>query len=269
MNDSSSPASDAGMLPGDVIVGVGDVVNPTQEQLRDLITTSARQDPGQPLVITVERDGQEVQLEMVPELDTVDGVELGRVGIVLGTERIGVVPSLVAGVKEVGFAIQESVSQVGRVFGPEGIGRVFTSLHERRTARPRRRHERRGHQPAGRRDLVLRRLGDDPLLLRVHHGVHRADQPGAAAAVRRWASRGARVSRRSRRHTVDMRKLIPVSAAVIAFFVDLRGRDHVPGLREADPDPVATFPQVTGTVATISQHRLRLRRHLRGLRFGL
>ena len=218
MNGSTSPASDAGIQPGDVIVRVGDVSNPTQERLIDVISTAARQDAGQPLVITVERDGQEVRLEMVPELDIVDGVELGRVGIVLGLERVGVVSSVVAGVKEVGFAIQESVSQVGRVFGPQGIGRIFTLLTSDEQRAP-----------------------DDATSV-----VGISQQVGATSSTGDWATilyffafitvfiglinlvplppfDGGHLAvvayEKVTHHTVDMRKLIPVSAAVIAFFV--------------------------------------------------
>lgn len=218
LNGSTSPASDAGMRPGDVIVLIGDVRNPTQDQMRDLLTTAASEHPGQPLAITVEREGQDVQLQMVPELDSVDGVELGRVGIVLGTERIGLVPSVVAGVEEVGFAIHESLSQVGRVFGPEGIGRIVTLLTSDEQRAP-----------------------DDATSV-----VGISQQVGATSSTGDWGAilyffafvtvfiglinlvplppfDGGHLAvvgyEKLRGRTVDMRKLIPVSAAVIAFFV--------------------------------------------------
>ncbi len=45
--------------------------------------------------------------------------------------------ALVGGVKEVGFAVSESFSQIGRVFGLDGVGSVFGLLFndEERTPR--------------------------------------------------------------------------------------------------------------------------------------
>ena len=218
LNGSSSPASDAGMLPGDVVVGIGDVRNPTQQQMRDLATTAAREAPGQPLAITVERDGREVTLEMVPELDTVGGVEMGRVGIVLGTERIGLVPSAVAGVKEVGFAIQESVSQVGRVFGPQGIGRIVTLLtsDEQRTPDDATSVVGISQQvgatsTTGDWGTILYFFGFVTVFIGLINLVPLPPFDGGHLAVVGYE--------KIRGKTVDMRKLIPVSAAVIAFFV--------------------------------------------------
>jgi membrane-associated protease RseP (regulator of RpoE activity) len=218
MNGSSSPAADAGMKAGDVIVGIGDVRNPTQDQMRDIVTAAVRHDPGTPLAITVERDGQEIDLEMVPELDTVGGVTMGRVGIVLGTERIGLVPSVVAGVKEVGFAIAESVGQVGRVFGPQGVGRIVTLLT---SDAPRSNSDATSVVGISQQVGATSSNGDWGTILyffafvTVFIGlINLLPLPpfdGGHLAVVAYE----KVMHRS----VDMRKLIPVSAAVIAFFV--------------------------------------------------
>jgi membrane-associated protease RseP (regulator of RpoE activity) len=218
MNGSSSPAADAGMKAGDVIVGIGDVRNPTQDQMRDIVTAAVRHDPGTPLAITVERDGQEIDLEMVPELDTVGGVTMGRVGIVLGTERIGLVPSVIAGVKEVGFAIGESVGQVGRVFGPQGVGRIVTLLT---SDAPRSNSDATSVVGISQQVGATSSNGDWGTILyffafvTVFIGlINLLPLPpfdGGHLAVVAYE----KVMHRS----VDMRKLIPVSAAVIAFFV--------------------------------------------------
>jgi membrane-associated protease RseP (regulator of RpoE activity) len=218
LNGSSSPARDAGMQPGDVIVGIGDVRNPTQDQMRDLVTASVKEHPGDPLLITVERDGQEVRLEIVPELDRVEGVTMGRVGIVLGTERIGLVPSVVAGVKEVGFAIEESIGQVGRVFGPQGIGRIVTLLT---SDAPRDQQDATSVVGISQQVGATSSRGDWGTVLyffafvTVFIGlINLVPLPpfdGGHLAVVAYE----KVMHR----TVDMRKLIPVSAAVIAFFV--------------------------------------------------
>jgi membrane-associated protease RseP (regulator of RpoE activity) len=218
LNGSSSPAQDAGMRPGDVVVAIDGVQNPTQDQMRTLVTSAAEDHPGEPMVITVERDGRELRLTMTPELDTVDGERIGRVGIVLGTERIGMVPSIVAGVEEVGFAVKESVAQVGRVFGPEGIGRIVTLLMSDEERDPRDATSVVGiSQQVG----ATSSTGDWGAILyffafvTVFIGlINLLPLPpfdgGHLAVVAYEKLRG---------KTVDMRKLIPVSAAVISFFV--------------------------------------------------
>ncbi|MGZ5128082.1 MAG: M50 family metallopeptidase [Actinomycetota bacterium] len=218
LNGSTSPAADAGMQPGDVIVGVGDVRDPTQEQMRDLVTAAVKNDPGSPIAVTVERDGQEILLEIVPELDTIEGVKMGRVGIVLGTERIGLVPSVVAGVKEVGFAIEESIGQVGRVFGPQGIGRIVTLLT---SDAPRDQQDATSVVGISQQVGATSSRGDWGTILyffafvTVFIGlINLVPLPpfdGGHLAVVAYE----KVMHRA----VDMRKLIPVSAAVIAFFV--------------------------------------------------
>jgi membrane-associated protease RseP (regulator of RpoE activity) len=218
LNGSTSPAADAGMQPGDVIVGIGDVRDPTQEQMRDLVTAAVKNDPGSPIAVTVERDGQEIVLEIVPELDTIEGVKMGRVGIVLGTERIGLVPSVVAGVKEVGFAIEESIGQVGRVFGPQGIGRIVTLLT---SDAPRDQQDATSVVGISQQVGATSSRGDWGTVLyffafvTVFIGlINLVPLPpfdGGHLAVVAYE----KVMHRA----VDMRKLIPVSAAVIAFFV--------------------------------------------------
>ncbi|HEY8019132.1 MAG TPA: RIP metalloprotease [Actinomycetota bacterium] len=218
LNGSTSPAADAGMQPGDVIVGIGDVRDPTQEQMRDLVTAAVKNDPGSPVAVTVERDGQEIVLEIVPELDTIEGVKMGRVGIVLGTERIGLVPSVVAGVKEVGFAIEESIGQVGRVFGPQGIGRIVTLLT---SDAPRDQQDATSVVGISQQVGATSSRGDWGTVLyffafvTVFIGlINLVPLPpfdGGHLAVVAYE----KVMHRA----VDMRKLIPVSAAVIAFFV--------------------------------------------------
>ncbi len=218
LNGSSSPAADAGMQPGDVVVGIGDVVNPTQAQMRDLVAEAARAKPAAPLLITVERDGRRIQLTMTPEFDTIDGQEIGRVGVVLGSERIGLVPSVVAGVKEVGFAVWESGSQVGRVFGPQGIGRIFTLLTSDEQRAPDDATSVVGiSQQVGATSstgdwaTVLYFFGFVTVFIGLINLVPLPPFDGGHLAVVAYEKVVGRV--------VDMRKLIPVSAAVITFFV--------------------------------------------------
>ena len=58
VNGAVSAARTAGLQPGDKVVKVGDVANPTQDQLRTITTTAAKDNPGQPVEFTIERDGR-------------------------------------------------------------------------------------------------------------------------------------------------------------------------------------------------------------------
>lgn len=130
LNGSVSPAKEAGLLPGDTIVAVGSLDEPTNAQLVDVMTAQAEDRPGEAIELDVERGGNVVSLEVTPVLADVEGTTIGRVGVTieLVSEREGVVASMVGGVKLVWVSIEDSFSSIGRVFGPQGIGRVFTLL---------------------------------------------------------------------------------------------------------------------------------------------
>jgi membrane-associated protease RseP (regulator of RpoE activity) len=130
VNGAASPASIAGLRPGDTIVRVGGVANPTQAELRSLTTRAARNDPGAPLAFTIERDGRDFTVHLVPQLATVPGTpeKIGRIGIVLGYQRVGPLTAAVDGVKLVGWSVAESFREIGHVFGPQGVGRLFRLL---------------------------------------------------------------------------------------------------------------------------------------------
>jgi membrane-associated protease RseP (regulator of RpoE activity) len=130
VNGVVSAAKSAGLQPGDKVVRVGGIQNPSQDQLRTITTSSATDHPGQPLAFTIERDGRTFDVSLVPTLSTVAGEKqkIGRIGIVLGEERLGVIPSMVEGVKLVGWSVAESFREIGHVFGPQGVGRLFTLL---------------------------------------------------------------------------------------------------------------------------------------------
>jgi membrane-associated protease RseP (regulator of RpoE activity) len=130
VNGAVSAARTAGLQPGDKVVKVGDVANPTQDQLRTITTTAAKDNPGQPLAFTIERSGHDLSMNLVPRLAPIPGSreKIGRIGIVLGYEHVGVVQSAVEGVELVGWSVAESFREIGHVFGPQGVGRLFTLL---------------------------------------------------------------------------------------------------------------------------------------------
>ena len=84
-----SPADEAGLRAGDRVLQVEDLRSDDYEELREAI----RARPGEPTSIVVDRDGDEVSLEMVPEVneDPETGETFGTVGFIpdLRQERFG------------------------------------------------------------------------------------------------------------------------------------------------------------------------------------
>ena len=221
MNGDQSPAAAAGIQAGDRILVLGDVEKPDSQQLSEIVTSQVEDRPGEPLTVVVDRGGQRVTLTVVPELAEVDGETRGRMGVIVAPpdpEPAGLGAALVGGVKEVGFSVKESVSQIGRVFGPEGVGRVFTLLFNDEERRP-----------------------DDAASV-----VGISQQVGATSSAGDWSTilylfgfvtvfvglinlvplppfDGGHLLtlaiEKVRGKPVDMRTIIPVSAAVMAFFV--------------------------------------------------
>lgn len=214
LNGRASPAEVAGLRPGDRIVGVGDLQEPTPARL--LAYTTAR--VGRPIVFTIERDGRTLRLTLTPVWDTVNGRRIGRIGIVLGPEKAGPIAALVGGVREVSRAAGDSVRQITRLFGPEGVGRVFTLLFtdaERSPADPASvvgiGQAVGATGSAGDWGTILYFLGFVTVFVGLVNLVPLPPFDGGHLAVL--------AIEKVRGKQIDMRKLIPVSAAVMAFFV--------------------------------------------------
>jgi membrane-associated protease RseP (regulator of RpoE activity) len=125
LEGDSSPAVEAGLRPGDRIVGVDDLVDPTTNEV--LAHTQAR--VGEPITFTIEREGERFSVEIVPVLtDDNTDEEFARIGVQLGEgrrETTDVIGAVSEGGRLVGENLVSTVRSVGRIFGPEGIGRVF------------------------------------------------------------------------------------------------------------------------------------------------
>jgi membrane-associated protease RseP (regulator of RpoE activity) len=120
----ASPAAEAGLRPGDLLVRVGSVDDPTGGEVRKVF--SANQ--GRPVPVDLVRGGERRSTELTPVHGCVGGVELGRIGVILGPRPLP--PSLAVrdGVVAVWDSARESVVSIGRVFGPQGIGRIASLL---------------------------------------------------------------------------------------------------------------------------------------------
>ncbi|HSD49081.1 MAG TPA: M50 family metallopeptidase [Actinomycetota bacterium] len=117
-----SPASVAGLQAGDRIVRIGDIDDP----LNDEVVAYTREHVGEPIAFVVERDGERITVTIAPVPATVAGERVGRIGVLLdwAREERGVLGSLAGGANLVVRSIGDIAGSLGRVFGPEGIGRV-------------------------------------------------------------------------------------------------------------------------------------------------
>jgi membrane-associated protease RseP (regulator of RpoE activity) len=228
LNGAPSPASLGGLQPGDTIVGAGDIQNPTKDQLRDVITAHAVP-TSSPLTFTVLRDGKTFQVDMTPVAAKDDqgkpilddqGKPTGRIGIVLPDvwAKPGLAGSITGGVTLVGETVTGSFQQIGHVFGPHGIGRIGRLLF---TDTPRTTSDPTtvvgiGQQvgatgAAGDWGSILYLLGFLTVFVGLINLVPLPPFDGGHLFVL--------VLEKIRGKAIDMRKLIPVSAVVMAFLV--------------------------------------------------
>jgi membrane-associated protease RseP (regulator of RpoE activity) len=127
LDGAPSPAFRAGLRPGDVIVRVGELTDPTPVTLGEYVTPYAEEHPGQPLTYVVERDGRRIPLSIVPQLVTEEGIEKGRIGFLLGPEPLSAPEAAVSATRWVGAAAWNSVKTIPKIF-TVGVGRTFAVL---------------------------------------------------------------------------------------------------------------------------------------------
>jgi membrane-associated protease RseP (regulator of RpoE activity) len=117
----TSPAAAAGLRPGDRVVRADGVDDPSTDQLTSIIQDHV----GEPLTLLVERDGETMTVTVVPVESEFGGEQIARIGVLLGgRERRGVLGSITGGADLVVDNLVSTVQSIGRVFGPEGVGRV-------------------------------------------------------------------------------------------------------------------------------------------------
>jgi membrane-associated protease RseP (regulator of RpoE activity) len=116
------PAATAGVQPGDRFARIDDLVDPTPDELRVYVTAHV----GERVSFTFEReDGQTYTVAMVPVAEDRGGETIGRVGVQLQPVPRPLMSAVAGGVAEVGDLAVESVKQIGHVFGPQGMVRLF------------------------------------------------------------------------------------------------------------------------------------------------
>jgi membrane-associated protease RseP (regulator of RpoE activity) len=216
LDGQASPAAGAGLQSGDRIVAIGGISNPTDMQVVDY----TREHVGRPITFTIERGGHRFDVTVTPVLSTVDGQKVGRIGVSLGwaREMAGLVGSVAGGVKLVGTSIVDSAEGIARLFGPEGIGRVLRLLF---TNAPRARSDPMSvvgiggvigqTASTGRFWDILWIFGFVNVFIGFLNLLPVPPFDGGHLAVL--------AIEKVRGKKVDMRKLAPVSVAVVAFFV--------------------------------------------------
>jgi membrane-associated protease RseP (regulator of RpoE activity) len=124
LNGQPSPAAVAGLLPGDEIIALDGKPVGSSQRFVDYTRTHV----GQPIRITVLREGSEATVTATPVLSQVPGEKAprGRLGIELGQgrQRYGPVTSFAKGVVQTGQTMKDVVLQFGKVFGPSAFKRL-------------------------------------------------------------------------------------------------------------------------------------------------
>jgi membrane-associated protease RseP (regulator of RpoE activity) len=219
INGHRSPAGAAGLLPGDVIVSANGerITTSNGERLGQIALANV----GTPVDYVVRRGDQVMTFSVVPERARVAGEETARIGILIGgaTEPVGPIEAVLWGGDLVGRSVTQSFVTVGRVFGPESIGSVFRALFTDTPRDPQGATSVIGIGQVvgeagteGQWDRILELLGFATVFIGLINLVPLPPFDGGHLMLLVVEKlRGGR--------PVDMRKMVPVSVAVIALLV--------------------------------------------------
>lgn len=215
LSGATSPAAEAGLQVGDVVIRVGDLERPTPDSLGRYVTRHAKAHDGEPLTYVVERDGRRRSLAIVPQLIREDGETRGRIGFTLGAERLSVPESAVISGEWAGRAAWNSVTTIPKIF-TAGVGRTFSVLFTGDERKPTdavslvgvsQQIGRAGE--AGNWGLFLEFAAYVTIFIGVVNLIPLPPLDGGHLLLLAWEKITGRQA--------DYRKLVPVSAAVIVF----------------------------------------------------
>jgi membrane-associated protease RseP (regulator of RpoE activity) len=219
LEGAASPAAAAGLRVGDRIVAVEGVENPTSDELIALTQVHV----GEPMTLTIERGNETFTVDVVPVLTEVRGEPYARIGVSLDAGRrdtFGPIAAVAGGTGLVVDNLVTTVQSIGRVFGPEGIGRVVQLVF---TDAPRDVTDPASivgvgqiagniaSNPEGNFWDILYLFGVVNVFVGFLNLLPLPPFDGGHLALL--------VIEKIRGRPVDMRKVIPVSAAVAAFFI--------------------------------------------------
>lgn len=102
----------AGLLPGDQVIGVGEIVSPNTEQFRDYVQAHQTEQ----IVFAVKRGDQNVSVSVTPVIDAVEGRALVGVAIAdVVIKKFGFFAAVFEGVKTTGFYGKEIIFGLGKL----------------------------------------------------------------------------------------------------------------------------------------------------------
>jgi len=132
LNGDPSPAAVAGIQAGDRFLALdGRPIRANNDPVAvaEQVATYTRSHVGQPINITLERDGRTITVTATPVLAQVGNRRFGRLGIALDTaiverDRADPLTAVGRGSVQTGRTIKDVVAALGKVFGPSAIKRV-------------------------------------------------------------------------------------------------------------------------------------------------
>jgi membrane-associated protease RseP (regulator of RpoE activity) len=216
LSGNRSPAVAAGLRPHDQIVGVDSIDDPTIAQLHRYTTAHV----GQPITLRVRRDGRTFTVHPTPVRARVEGQSRGLIGVLLTYARRpgGFVGSFTSSARYVSDTTVLVVKSLGRVFGPSGIGRILDLVFGTAQRRPSDVTSVVGAgrlagqaAQAGAFDVLLQLFAVFNVFIGLLNLVPLPPFDGGHLAVI--------AVEKIRGRKVDPTKLVPLTAAVAAFFV--------------------------------------------------
>lgn len=222
------PAREAGLREGDRIVSISGSPVRTWEDVRRQIRSNA----GKEIVFTVQRSGRTLHLPVTPvearvpvgPQDPTRTELAGQIGVAPQFKVVREPPHIAVwhGMTTTGRAIKESVKGIGGIFSPQGITGVFRALGST-GSRPVDENQPVGlvggarlagqATEAGALETLIQFLALFVVFVGVINLAPLPPLDGGHLAVLAFE--------KVTRHSVDMKKVIPVAGAVVAFFVVL------------------------------------------------
>ncbi|HEX9695656.1 MAG TPA: M50 family metallopeptidase [Actinomycetota bacterium] len=212
--EPGTPAAAAGFRTGDTVLAVDGAGVTSWEEARNII----RSKPGETISFTVERDGAEKTLRATLRSANPDGLAVGFLGVAPDIESVRRGPLTAVGqsAKFVPIFAWESLKNLGRIVSPSTFAHMFQVLLGN--------EERKIDDPASIVG-VTRAAGSSSIVNLLFLFIGFNIFIGVANLLPLPPLDGGHLAvltyEKIRKRDVDMRKLIPVSATVIAVFLGL------------------------------------------------